>query len=171
MRALRLYGPRDLRIENLPVQELPNGSVRVRVEWAGICGTDLRLFANGPASAEPHSLIGEPGPHVLGHEFSGIVTEVSADVVGVRVGDAVAVRPNLWDGTCAACRAGNPNICEHWAFIGVNGGGGGFSESVVVPQDCVHTLPEGVGTDVGALVESTTVGWRAVKRSGMRAGD
>lgn len=170
-RALRLHGARDARVESVAVPALVPGSVRVRVEWAGICGTDLRLFAHGPADAASHPLLSDSGPRVLGHELAGTVVELAPDVTGIPVGSAAAIRPNVWDGTCPSCRRGDTNICRHWGFVGVNGGGGGFSEYVVVPAESVHLLPAHIGTDVGALVESTAVGWHAAKRSGVRPGD
>lgn len=170
MHALRLHGPRDARLDEVPEPQLSPGTVKLHVAWAGICGSDLRFYVNGPTSDEPHPLFGEPGPHTLGHEFAGTVTEVASDVTGVRVGDLVAIRPNVWDDSCPACARGDVHLCDNWGFIGINGRGGGFSDVVVAPREAVHVLPPGMAAESGALVESLAVAWHAVRRGGVRRG-
>jgi len=173
MLALRLHGARDARLEELPEPELRPGTVKLAIAWGGICGSDLKYYANGPVDGDDfvHPLIGEPAPHVLGHEFSGTVTGLGDGVTGIAIGDLVAVRPNVWDGTCEFCLKGLPNLCVNKGNIGIQGGGGGFSETIVVPESHVHVLPEGMSAEAGALIESLTVGWRPVKRSGAKPGD
>lgn len=172
MLALRLHGAKDARLEEIPEPELKPGTVKVKVEWAGICGSDLHTYTSGPTAPADHEhpLFHETGPHVLGHEFSGTVTEVADGLEGVAVGDLVAVRPNVWDGTCDACLRGEPNLCENRGNIGYDGGGGGFSEYVVAPRENVYTLPAGFDAQLGTLVESLTVAWRPVRKSGAGAG-
>jgi threonine dehydrogenase-like Zn-dependent dehydrogenase len=148
------------------------GTVKIKVAWAGICGSDLGLFEHAPVPRDrPNAIMKELGPHTLGHEFSGYVTDVADDVDSIGVGELVAVQPNFADGTCAACLAGHPNLCENFAFIGVNGWGGGFSEAVVVPADHAFKMPAGFDPEFGALVEPLTVAWHAVKVSGAKPGD
>lgn len=77
---------------------------------------------------------------IFGHEFSGVVTEVAADVNHVSVGDRVVVEPLMVDGTCWACRQGHYNLCEQMGFIGISGRGGGLSQSIVVEQRWVHPI-------------------------------
>ncbi|GGL13533.1 2,3-butanediol dehydrogenase [Nocardia jinanensis] len=168
MRALRLHGPRDARLEEIPEPELRPGTVKVHVEWAGICGSDLGLYESAPIPADyANPIMGETGPHTLGHEFSGYVTAVAEDVTGVAVGDLVAVQPNFADGTCAECLAGRPNLCDNFAFIGINGWGGGFSDTVVVPADHALVLPAGFSAETAALIEPLAVAWHAVELAGV----
>jgi threonine dehydrogenase-like Zn-dependent dehydrogenase len=172
MKAAILEGAGDARITEVPEQEAGAGQVKVRVEWAGICGSDLALYQYFPVPNEfIHPLFGEHGPHALGHEFSGRVEAVGEGVENLTPGMLVAVRPNVWDGTCAACLRGQSNLCENFGFVGINGGGGGFSESVVVAADAAHPFPEELGAEAAAMVESTSVAWHAAKVSGARAGD
>lgn len=167
MRALRLYGARDARLEEVDEPGLRPGTVKVRVAWAGICGSDLLIYERGPFPLDAvNPVIGERGPRTLGHEFSGYVEAVAEDVVDVEVGALVAVQPNVADGTCAACRAGHPNLCENGGFIGVHGWGGGFSEVVVIPADRVVPVPDELGADTAALIEPLGVAWHAVKLAG-----
>ncbi len=171
MKAIRLHGAEDARLDEIPEPQVGPGQVKIRVERTGICGSDLALFQHMPVPLEHvHPLLPEAGPHVLGHEFAGTVTEVGEGVSGVAEGALVAVRPNVWDGTCAACLRGEPNLCASFGFIGINGGGGGYSEYVVVDADHVHEVPREVGAAVAAMIESTTVAWHAVKQSGATTG-
>lgn len=168
MRALRMYAAHDARLEEVDEPTLRPGTVKIKIAWAGICGSDLGIYETAPVPLEwAHPLIGETGAHTLGHEFSGYVTEVADDVSGIAVGDLVSVQPNLADGTCASCQAGHPNLCDNFAFVGINGWGGGFSEAVVVPASMVFTLPDGFAADTAALIEPLTVAWHAVKQAGV----
>ena len=81
MKALVLKAPHDTELIEAPEPEAGPGEVKIKIEWAGICGSDLSLYAYMPVPNEyVHPLFGEAGPHVLGHEFSGTVTAVGADV-------------------------------------------------------------------------------------------
>jgi (R,R)-butanediol dehydrogenase/meso-butanediol dehydrogenase/diacetyl reductase len=145
--------------------------VAVEVEWCGICGTDLHEYLEGPifvpTPEAPHALTGESLPVTLGHEFAGVVAEVGAGVDGVAVGDRVAVEPYVVCGRCDACAQGRYNVCASLGFVGLSGGGGGFSRYVVAEPRWVHQLGD-LGTDVGALVEPLAVASHAVRLSGAR---
>lgn len=173
MKAARYHGNRDLRIEEVDEPAVRPGTVKVRVEWCGICGTDLHEYDDGPifcpVAGSPHPISGETIPVTLGHEFAGVVAELGEGVTGFDVGDRVVVEPYLVCGECEFCRAGRYNLCVKMGFIGLSGGGGGFSEVVVAPAEMVHALG-GLSTEVGALVEPLAVGYHAVRRSGITAG-
>lgn len=169
MHAALVYGPNDVRVENVDEPELTTGSVKIRIEWAGICGSDLMVYTLAPFTHVEHPLFREHGPHILGHEMSGYVTEVATDVQGISVGDLVTVQANVEDGTCSACLRGEPNICENVGFIGLHGGGGGFAEYIVAPAGKVFVLPEPFTPQTGALVEFLSVAWHAVSVSGAQS--
>lgn len=101
-------------------------------------------------------------PIVFGHEFGGVVTEVGDGVTRAHVGDLVAIRPSLYDGTCEACAAGHTNVCQYWGWLGIHASGG-LAESAVVEQKTVFRLPEGTSPEVSALVEPLAVGWHATR--------
>jgi len=171
MLGLRLYGAADARLDEIPEPEIRPGTVKIRIACAGICGSDLSLYETAPVPVEwAHPLIGEHGPHVLGHEFSGYVTEVGEGVEDIPIGALVAVQPNFEDGTCPACLRGETNLCEQSGFLGVNGGGGGFTEYVVAPAAKVFVLPSGFTPETGALIEPLSVSLHAVRRSGIAPG-
>ncbi|MGY3566615.1 2,3-butanediol dehydrogenase [Sinomonas sp. RB5] len=173
MKAARYYGNKDLRVEDIPEPPVEPGKVKIRVEWCGICGTDLHEYEDGPifcpTAAHPHPLTGESVPVTLGHEFAGVIAELGDGVTGLEVGDRVAVEPYITCGECLYCVSGRYNLCVKGGFIGLSGQGGGYSEFVVVPPERVFGLGE-LSTEIGALVEPIAVGYHAVKRSGIQAG-
>jgi len=174
VKAAVFYGPKDVRLEDVPEPEIRDGSVKVKVDWCGICGTDLHEYLAGPIfippQGSPHPITGETLPLTLGHEFAGEVVEVGNDVDGVSAGDKVAIEPVFRCGECAACLRGATNLCEKLGFYGLMGGGGGMSEFAVMPSYMIHQLPEGLTSEQGALVEPIAVGLRAVRRAGFLEG-
>jgi (R,R)-butanediol dehydrogenase / meso-butanediol dehydrogenase / diacetyl reductase len=174
MQAARWHGQRDIRVEETDEMSIGATDVRVEVDTCGICGSDLHEYAAGPIfipEGEPHAVSGEKAPITMGHEFSGVVSEVGEDVEDLTEGDAVAINPILYCGECRQCREGNYHICDSGGFIGLSGGGGGFAESVVVSAEQAVPLGEDVPLEYGALIEPLSVGLHAVRRSGVSAGD
>jgi (R,R)-butanediol dehydrogenase / meso-butanediol dehydrogenase / diacetyl reductase len=169
MKAARFYGPGDIRIDDISEPQVRPGTVKVEVEWCGICGTDLHEFLEGPifapAEGAPHPLTGETVPITLGHEFAGVVHEVGDGVNDVRVGERVVVEPYIICGRCDACEQGRYNVCQSLGFVGLSGYGGGFSQFVVAERRWIPPLGD-LGTDVGALVEPLAVAYHAVRLSG-----
>ncbi|PXY24636.1 2,3-butanediol dehydrogenase [Prauserella muralis] len=173
MKAARFHGRGDIRIDDIPEPATRPGTVKVEVEWCGICGTDLHEYLEGPIFAPPrdapHPLTGETVPMTLGHEFAGVVRELGEGVRDLRPGDRVVVEPYIVCGRCDACEQGRYNVCRTLGFVGLSGGGGGFSQFVVAERRWIHPLGE-LGTDVGALVEPLAVAYHAVRLSGARPG-
>ncbi len=175
MRAVRYHGNRDIRVDDIPEPECRPGFVKIAPEWCGICGSDVHEYLIGPETipspGQPHPITGETVPIVMGHEYAGRVVEVGDGVDGIAVGDNVAVEPIIRDNTCPTCSDGYYNLCPQLGFHGLSGYGGGLSEYSVVPAYMVHVLPEGVPTDVAALIEPLAVGWHAAKMADLRGGD
>ncbi|HJE20398.1 MAG TPA: 2,3-butanediol dehydrogenase [Aliicoccus persicus] len=172
MKAAVIYGEKDLRIEEVDVKNVENGQVKVKVGWAGICGSDLHAFNHGLALAyDEHPLTKDKTPLVLGHEFSGTVEEIGNGVTSVAVGDKVAIEPMLYCGECEPCCTGKYNLREvsNVGFYGL-AGDGGFAEYFVAEEKYFHKLPENVSLEEGALVEPTAVAFHAVGLSGLKAG-
>lgn len=166
MRAAVYYGNGDLKIEDVPEPAPGDGQVKVRVSRNGICGTDLHEYYDGPIfipPGDPHPLTGKSMPLVMGHEFSGVVTEVGRGVADLQEGDRVAIEPIYRCGQCRACRAGRYNVCSKIGFHGLMADGG-MAEYTVVPRDQVHRLPESVPVEMGALVEPMAVAYHAAVR-------
>lgn len=165
MRAAVYHGNGDIRIEDVPEPSTGEGQVKIQVSRNGICGTDLHEYYDGPIfipPSDPHPLTGRAMPVVLGHEFSGVVTEVGTGVTDVAEGDHVTVEPIYRCGACRPCRDGRYNLCTTIGFHGLMTDGG-MAEYTVVPRDQVHRLPDGVTVEHGALVEPMSVAYHAAK--------
>jgi len=169
MRAAVWHNVKDVRVDQVQEPQTPPGKVKVKVEWAGICGSDLHIFSHG-LPLEPHPLTGQKPPVTLGHEFSGTIVEAGEGVTGYRAGERVAVEPLIYCGRCYACRRGYYNQCYTVGFVGINRDGG-FAEYVIVDEHMLHPLPDHVSFEEGALVEPTAVSLYAVRESKLKPGD
>ncbi|KAH1499453.1 hypothetical protein KXW18_004374 [Aspergillus fumigatus] len=157
MRAVRFYGRGDIHVDEIDEPVCGEGQVKIRPAFVGICGSDLHEYLAGPITvpSTPHPITGGSVPVTLGHEFSGVVEEVGAGVSRLKVGDRVAVKPNLT-----------------WDLLGIAvSDAGGLSDHVVVGEKHAILLPEGFPLDLGALVEPLTVAWHAVSRASVRPDD
>jgi L-iditol 2-dehydrogenase len=139
--ATRLFGVRDIRTVEIPVPKASSGDILVKVEAAGICGTDRHLFKGEFPSV--------PGT-TLGHEFSGIVVDGAVD--GLPLGSRVTCDPNTWCGKCEHCRRGRVNLCSENLATGI-GRDGGFAEYCAFPASKAHLLPAGLDPLHGAFCE------------------
>lgn len=142
MRATRLLGLNDIRTETVPIPTPAEGEVLVRVEAAGICGTDRHLL-HGEFPSKP--------PVTLGHEFCGIVIS-GGEAFGLVPGDRVTCDPNTWCGHCEECRRGRVNLCANNVATGL-GRDGGFAEYCAFPAHKAHKLPADLHPHHGAFCE------------------
>ena len=175
MKAARYYDRGDIRIENIEPQALEAGTVRVDVAWTGICGTDLHEYLDGPifvpAHGHPHPISGEDAPITLGHEFSGVVSELGEGVTDLAVGDHVVIEPYIIrDSVDTGPESKDYHLSPDMNFIGLAGRGGGLSENIVVKSRWVHKIDKAVPLDEAALIEPLSVAYHAVQRSGVVAG-
>lgn len=161
MKAAVLTAPRTARIEERAVPTPGPRDVLVRVHTCGVCGTDSHIY-------EGEFLV--RFPVVPGHELSGTVVEVGADVRHVRPGDLVAVDPNIVCGVCRFCRNGEVNLCENLTAVGVNRDGG-FAEYCLAPAAQVYRLPEGLSLESGAFAEPVACCLHGLDRCGLRPGE
>lgn len=173
MKAARFHNTEDIRVEEIEDMPVGKTDVRIEIDACGICGSDLHEYRHGPnfTPDDPHPETGKAVPIPTGHEFSGRVSEVGADVERIEEGDAVTVEPNIPCHECRYCENGKAHLCPNTTAIGWNTGAGGFAENAVVPEQQVHILPESIPIEQGALVEPLAVGLHAVRQSGMQSGD
>lgn len=171
MKAAVWYGARDVRVEEREERQVQSGQVKIKVEYAGICGSDLHAYHHGVGIQEgqEHPLSRQKAPLVLGHEFAGVVAEVGEHVSGIEKGQRVVVEPLYHCGVCEYCLHGNYNQCVDFGFVGLNSDGG-FANYVVVEAYMVHALPDEVSFEEGALVEPTAVAMHAVRHSSLKVG-
>ncbi|MBB1157708.1 zinc-dependent alcohol dehydrogenase family protein [Amycolatopsis dendrobii] len=163
MRAAIVDRPGEIRVGEVPDPKPGERQVVVKVGACGICGTDLHI-ADGHFPPTPY-------PIVPGHEFSGEIVELGADVPAEwKVGDRVAVDPSIYCGYCTPCRSGHGNLCANWNATGdtVNGA---FAEYVAVPADTCYQMPDSMTWEQGALVEPVSCAVHGVRRIGVEAGE
>jgi L-iditol 2-dehydrogenase len=137
-------GKGNVEYTDYPGQDPGIGEVKVRVEAAGICGTDIHIL-NGEFPCFP--------PVVMGHEFSGCIVGQGPQVRGIRAGERVTAEvPAYACGSCLYCRTGNVNLCDNRRGVGwsVNGC---FARFIVVEEGQLHALPDSLSYEEGALLE------------------
>jgi L-iditol 2-dehydrogenase len=127
MRAAILHGKEQVRIEEIQPARLRPGEVRIAIEAALTCGTDLKVFRRGY-----HAKMIVP-PAVFGHELSGTVAEVHPETTGWTVGDRVVAANSAPCGSCFHCLNGQDNLCEDLVFLN-----GAYAESIVAPARLVQ---------------------------------
>ncbi len=130
--------------------------VLVKLDYVGICGSDLHYYETGAIG----DYVVEP-PFVLGHEPGGVVVEVGADVRHLQVGDRVALEPGKTCGHCEFCKQGKYNLCPDVVFFATPPVDGVFQEYVAHEADLCFKLPDNVSTLEGALIEPLAVGFHA----------
>lgn len=159
----RTYGAIDIVDRPSPTPE--DNEVLIKVEYAGLCGSDAGIYEF--ESAFERMTI----PTVIGHEYSGRVIEVGEEVMKFDVGDHVVERPIRGCGDCYQCEIGEENVCQDAMITGVDHDGA-YAGLIAVPEDAVHLVPDSVKPQHAAMVEPISIGARAVGyNSRVGAGD
>lgn len=157
---------RTMVMEERPIPAIKPDEVLVKIEYVGICGSDMHFFEAGRVG---NWIVDEP--IVLGHESGGTVVEVGADVKDLKVGDRVALEPGVGCGECEMCKKGLYNLCPDMDFMAVpHQRDGVLLEYYAHPAKMCFKLPYNVDTMEGALMEPLAVGLHAVSVSGARMG-
>ena len=156
-------GNHQFSVEQKEAPSPAANEVAVRIAFCGICGTDLHVFHG--------NMDGRVGfERVIGHEMSGTIESLGADVEGLSVGQKVVVRPLDHCGNCPACAAGHTHICHNLKFLGLDTDGA-FQEIWTVPAHTIHVLPEDLRLDHAALIEPVAVACHDVRLSGLKPGE
>jgi len=161
MRVAVYQRPGELTVEERPVPEVGPRDVLLEVSHCGICGSDIHFVLEG---------WGRPGA-VEGHEYTGRVVAVGADVTRWAVGDAVVGGPSPRCGTCEYCRAGRPSLCTGRNTPGLSAHrDGAFAEFTLVHEDALLRIPDGLSLRAGALAEPLAVALHGLTRGGVHPG-
>jgi L-iditol 2-dehydrogenase len=164
VKAAILYGKEQVRIEEIPPAPLGLGEVRLAIEAALTCGTDLKVFQRGY-----HARMIRP-PAVFGHELAGIISELGEGVTGWRAGERVVVANSAPCGQCCYCQRQQENLCDDLLFLN-----GAYAESIVVPARVVqkNMLPLKPETSFrdAALVEPLACVVQGIQESQLRTGE
>ena len=169
MRAIVAHAAKDIRVEETAVPALGPEDIRVRIAFGGICGSDLHYYNHGGFGA-----VRLREPMILGHEIAGVVEAVGAECRRVKVGDRVAVSPNVPCNRCRYCLEGLQNQCLDVRFYGsamrfphVQGA---FRESLVCLESQAHPVPDGLTLPEAAMAEPLAVALHATRRAGSLMG-
>ncbi len=165
MKALRWYGRKDLRYEDVPEPSPGAGEVKVKINLAGICGTDLKEYTAGPCIIDINNT-----PVTIGHEFAGKVVELGDGVTGFKVGDRVSGVGYWVCGECYYCQRRMFNVCSNLLFTGLHKDGC-MAEYLIAPHYALYKLPDSVSDEAGAVVEPLAVAVHAISIGKVGLGD
>lgn len=160
MKAAVVYANEDVRYVDYEEPFPGPGEVKVKVKCSGICGSDIpRVLYNGV-----HFY-----PIVLGHEFSGVVTEVGKDVTRIKAGDHVSGAPLKPCMKCEDCQKGNYSLCKHYSFIGSREQGSN-ADYVVIPEQNAVVYDPSIPFEQAAMFEPSTVALHGLLQNDYRPG-
>ena len=156
MKTAVMLGIGEMGFEERDIPQVKDDEVLVKLEYVGICGSDLHYYETGAIG----NYVVEP-PFVLGHEPGGTVVEVGRNVTHLKAGDRVALEPGKTCGHCEFCKTGRYNLCPDVVFFATPPVDGVFQEYVAHEADLCFKLPDNVSTLEGALIEPLAVGFHA----------
>ena len=165
MKVAVMLGIGKMGFEERDIPQPKDDEVLVKLEYVGICGSDLHYYESGAIG----DYIVKP-PFVLGHEPGGTVVEVGKNVTHLKVGDRVALEPGKTCGHCEFCKTGRYNLCPDVVFFATPPIDGVFQEYVAHEAGLCFKLPDNVSTMEGALIEPLAVGFHAARQGGAQAG-
>ena len=165
MKAAVMEGIGKMGYTQRPIPTPKDDEVLVKLEYVGICGSDMHYYETGAIG----DYVVKP-PFVLGHEPGGTVVGVGSHVTHLKVGDKVALEPGKTCGHCEFCRQGKYNLCPDVVFFATPPVDGVFQEYVAHEAALCFKLPDNVSTLEGALIEPLAVGFHAANQGGAHAG-
>ncbi len=165
MRASVLNPDRTLRVEERAVPEPDPDQVLVRVAAVGVCGSDVHYYREGRIGAYVVD-----APMILGHEASGRIVAVGADVDPARIGRRVAIEPQRCCRVCEYCKSGEYNLCRRIEFYATPPVDGAFCEYVVIQSDFAYDVPDSISDAAAALLEPLSVGIATMRKAGVGIG-
>ena len=163
MLAAVFKGKHQIAVEDIPVRQPEPDEIVIKVAACGVCGTDLHIYHGDKGAAEC------PPGTVLGHEFSGTVTQVGSAVTSLAVGDRVSVDPNDYCGACYYCRNGQAHFCEHMIGIGTTTHGG-FAEYCTFKAKQAYKIPDSLPLELAAMGEPVGCCLHGIDLSRIKAG-
>ncbi|WP_024831536.1 NAD(P)-dependent alcohol dehydrogenase [Ruminiclostridium josui] len=164
-RAAYMTGINKIEIRDIEVPKLREKDVLVKLEYVGICGSDVHYLEHGK--------IGDfivNGDFILGHECAGTVVEIGSGVQNLQVGDKVALEPGITCGQCEFCKSGRYNLCPDVEFLATPPYHGSLMNYIAFPENMCFKLPENITTKEGALVEPLAVGMHAANQGEVKLG-
>lgn len=161
MKAAVLQSLGTFQTELIDIPQINENEVLIKVVYCGICGSDVpRAMVSGARKY----------PLVLGHEFTGEVAEIGANVKNVSVKDRVVVAPLVPCGECKYCQASDYGLCEDYNIIGT-GSNGAFAEYVKVPKNHVLPIDDTLDYETAAGIEPATIGYHGLQKADIKPGE
>ena len=160
-----LNKPFDMEMKEVKVPKIGATDVLVKVMAVGVCGSDVHYYE--------HGRVGEfvvEKPLILGHECSGVVTDVGSNVTRFKVGDRVSIEPGVPCGECEYCKSGKYNLCPDVEFLATPPVDGAFSQYISHPEGFLFHIPEALSYEEATLNEPFSVGVQACKRANVQPG-
>ena len=167
MKAVRYYAPLDVRIEEVPLPEIEQGGLLVKVDACAVCGSDMKTYKVGNPRMQP--------PITMGHEFTGIIENVLESVTGFEIGERVVMATSISCGKCLYCQNGWSNLCVQLEPMGFFYNGG-MAEFVAIPAKAVKNghvvkVPQNLKPEYAALAEPLSCAVNSVRRCNVKKGD
>jgi len=167
MKALVHTAPYVMEVQEWDVPSHGPDDLLVRVKACAICGSDIKGYTGETGRRQP--------PIIMGHEASGVVEAVGANVTAFASGDRVCFDSTVYCRRCAYCQSGRPNMCERRQVVGVSEGTyrrhGAMAEYVVVPHWIAVRMPDSLSFAQAALVETVSISVHAANRTPVRLND
>ncbi|HUV94671.1 MAG TPA: galactitol-1-phosphate 5-dehydrogenase [Anaerolineae bacterium] len=167
MKALVHTAPYVVQLQEWDVPTYGPDDLLVRVKACAICGSDIKGYTGKTGRRQP--------PIIMGHEASGVVEAVGANVMAFESGDRVCFDSTVYCRRCAYCQSGRPNMCESRQVVGVSEGTyrrhGAMAEYVVVPYWIAVRMPDRLSFAQAALVETVSISVHAANRTPVRLND
>jgi len=164
MRAVRVYGPCDARVDEMPVAEPKEKEVLVKVKSIGLCRTDHEIYTNNLIYIKNGT---SKMPIIPGHEWSGVVAKTGPGVTKYKPGDKVVGECTLSCQSCKYCFSGNYNVCQNREETGIIKKDGAFAEYIVFKEAFLHRFNR-ISFDEAALIEPAGIALYALMRGDIR---
>ena len=157
MKAAVVVANEDVQYQEVEEPKVTPGHVKIKVRYSGICGSDIHVYHG----KHPFTKY----PVTQGHEVSGEIVELGANVTGFHKGQKITIEPQVYCGHCYPCRHGKYNLCEELKVMGFQTTGTA-SEYFAVDASKVTPLPEEMSYEEGAMIEPLAVAVHGVKQMG-----
>lgn len=169
MKALVFFGKEDIRLTEIPVPQISDREILIKIHAAAICATDIRIKSSG------HRTIPDGQTRILGHEMSGEIEFAGANIKHLKAGDRVAVAPVAGCGYCRQCVSGNATLCRDNKILGLSINGG-FAQYMKVPESHINggnvfKLPENMPYEQASIAEPLATVFTGMEACNVKASD
>jgi erythritol/L-threitol dehydrogenase len=174
MKGVVTYAPYDYRYEDVPIPEIGDGEILIKVKGCGICAGDVKSYHGGIriwGTSEENRYI--EAPCVGGHEFYGQIVAMGEGVTGFEIGDDITTEQIVPCNECKFCKEGKYWMCTRSAVFGFKQyAQGGFAEYVKLDKNCInHKIPKGFTLEQAVLIEPIACGMHAIEKANIQHSD